>query len=193
MVTAAILAGGQARRLGGRDKSRLMIGAETILDRQLRVLAGVTDRIMIVASDTARFAGLGVPVVADLVPGAGSLGGIHTALAAAAGDRVLVVGCDMPFLTAPFLCFVADAALDADAAMPRTADGWQPLCACYARACAAPLARRLHAGQLRIVDLLDDVRVREIGPAEIAPFDPDGRLLVNVNTPEDLAAAQARA
>jgi molybdopterin-guanine dinucleotide biosynthesis protein A len=189
MSTAAILAGGQARRLGGRDKCRLVIDGRTILDRQLHVLHSVADRVVIVANDVARFLGLGVAVFDDLVSGAGALGGIYTALAIA-NEPVLVVACDMPYLTAPFLTRVMEAAQDADVAVPRAADGYHPLCACYTQACAGPIRQRLDAGMLRVLDLFGDVHVRTIDPVEIAAFDPDGLLLLNVNTPGDLARAQ---
>jgi molybdenum cofactor guanylyltransferase len=188
METAAILAGGRARRLGGRDKSRLLVGGRTILDRQLEALQGLVSRVVIVADEPARFAGAGVPVVADAVPGCGSLGGIYTAVTAAAGP-VLVLACDMPFVTAPFLARVIEAGREADVAIPRTRDGYHPLCACYAPSCAVHLMRRIERRALRVVDLLADVRVCELGPDEIAPFDPDGLLLLNVNTAADLARA----
>ncbi len=76
MQTAAILAGGRARRLGGRDKSRLVVGGRTILERQLDVLRRLVPRIVIVANAPEQFADAGVPVLADAVPGCGSLGGI---------------------------------------------------------------------------------------------------------------------
>jgi len=189
MRTAAILAGGRARRLGGLDKSRLTIGGLTILQRQLDLLQGVADRVIVIASEPARFAGLDVPVVPDLVPGAGSLGGIYTAVAAA-DSPVLVLACDMPFLTAPFLERVFDRGLDVDVALPRSPDGYHPLCACYAPACADPIRRRLEAGALKVIDLLTDVRVRELAPDELEAFDRDGLLLLNINTPDDLARAQ---
>jgi molybdopterin-guanine dinucleotide biosynthesis protein A len=189
MSTAAILAGGRARRLGGLDKSQLVIDGRTILDRQLHVLRGVADRVVIVASDLARFADSGVSVFGDLVPDAGALGGIYTALAIAK-EPVLVVACDMPYLTAPFLTRLMEAAQDADIAVPHAADGYHPLCACYTQACAGPILRRLDAGVLKVLDLFRDVHVRTIDPVEIAAFDPDGLLLLNINTPDDLARAQ---
>jgi hypothetical protein len=82
MQTAAILAGGRARRLGGRDKSRLVIGGRTILERQLDVLRSLVPRIVIVANAPEQFTDAGVAVLADALPGCGSLGGIYTALAA---------------------------------------------------------------------------------------------------------------
>ena len=192
MQTAAILAGGRARRLGGRDKSRLVIGGRTILARQLEVLRRVVTRIVIVANAPEQFADAGVPVLADAVPGSGSLGGIYTALADADGP-VLVLACDMPFVTAPFLARLIEAGQEADIAIPRSRDGYQPLCANYAPACAGPLRRRIEQGALKVVDLLADVRVRELGPDEIATFDPDGLLLLNVNTEDDLVRADRAA
>ena len=189
MSTAAILAGGRARRLGGLDKSQLVIDGRTILDRQLHVLRGSVDRVMIVANDPARFRDSGVPVVGDLVPDTGALGGIYTALAIAK-EPVLVIACDMPYLTAPFLTRVIEAARDADVAVPRAADGFHPLCACYTQACTEPIRQRLGAGALKVLDLFGDVHVRTIDPVEIAAFDPDGLLLVNINTPDDLARVQ---
>ena len=101
MWTAAILAGGQVRRLGGRHKSALRVGADSILDRQLAVLRTLTPHILIVArhrpappsprlppslklrrtaealAEAGRRAGTGmdVHVVEDRVAGAGALGG----------------------------------------------------------------------------------------------------------------------
>ncbi len=193
MQTAAILAGGRARRLGGRDKSRLVVGGRTILARQLDVLQRVVPRIVIVANDAEAFADAGVPVLPDAVPGGGSLGGIYTALADAGGP-VLVLACDMPFVTAPFLARVIDAGQEADIAIPRGRDGYQPLCANYAPGLRrSPSETRIERGALKVVDLLADVRVRELGPDEIAPFDPDGLLLLNVNTADDLARAERAA
>ena len=192
MQTAAILAGGRARRLGGRDKSRLVIGGRTILARQFDVLQRVVTRIVIVANAPEQYADAGVPVLPDAVPGTGSLGGIYTALADAQGP-VLILACDMPFVTAPFLARVIEAGREADIAIPRGHDGYQPLCANYAPACAGPLLRRIEQGALKVVDLLADVRVRELGPDEIAPFDPDGLLLLNVNTADDVARAERAA
>jgi len=191
MSTAAILAGGRARRLGGRDKSQLVIDGGTIFDRQLHVLRSVVDHVIVVANDPDRFADRGVTVVEDLVRDAGALGGIYTALSVAK-EPVLVIACDMPYLTAPFLTRVIEVSQEADVAVPRTADGYHPLCACYTQACAEPIGRRVRAGRLKVLDVFADLHVRTIDPVEIAGFDPDGLLLLNINTPDDVVSAQKR-
>jgi molybdenum cofactor guanylyltransferase len=191
MWTAAILAGGQARRLGGIEKSALLVRGTSILDRQLAVLRSLTPNIMIIASDEHRYQDAGVPVVRDCIRGAGSIGGLYTALMAAPTEQLVVMACDMPFLTAPFLTRLAALGDGADAAIPRDARGLHPICAAWSRRSAPHLRGRIDAGRLRILDALEGLDVREMDPRELARFDPDGRLLLNVNTPDDYARAIA--
>ena len=137
--TAAILAGGRAQRLGGIDKSALIVGARSILDRQLSLLRALTPHLLIVTSDRSRVQTVDVPVVVDRIGGAGSLGGLYTALVEAPTEQVLVIGCDMPFLTAPFLRHLAERGRSADAAVPRDERG---------RASALRLVRPAYSGSL---------------------------------------------
>lgn len=184
--TAAILTGGRARRFGGRDKSALDVGAQSILDRQLAVLRAVTPHVLIIGD---RPAPAGTRVVADRRPACGPLGGLYTALLEARTDQVLLLACDMPFVTAPFLRFLIDAGRDADAAVVRTEDGRHPLCASYRRTCTDAIVRRLDSGRLAMSGLLEEVRVREVTPQEVARYGREGMLLFNINTPDDYARA----
>lgn len=187
--TAAIVAGGAASRLGGRDKSSLPVGGRSILERQLAVLRPLTDRILVVANDPDRFGQASLRVVPDLVPGAAALGGIFTALSTATTERVLVIACDLPFLTGRFIEHLASQAEGFDLTIPRSPDGLQPMCAMYSRRCLEPIRARIAETALRIQELATEVRTREIGPAELAAYDPDGLLFFNVNTPADYRRA----
>ena len=191
MWTAAILAGGQARRLGGIDKSALVVGAGSILDRQLSLLRELTPHILIVAGEAAGPRAADTTVVTDRIPGAGALGGLYTALVEAPTEQVLVIACDMPFLTAPFLARLVERGKGVDAALPRDERGRHPLCASYDRRIAAHLKARIERGELRVGDALAGLDVRELGADELAPFDLDGRLLLNVNTPADYQRARS--
>ncbi|HEX9366490.1 MAG TPA: molybdenum cofactor guanylyltransferase [Vicinamibacterales bacterium] len=195
-VSAAILAGGRARRFGGADKASLSVGRVRIIDRQLAALAAVSGDIRIVANHPERYAGLGVRVIADLVPGAGPLGGLYTALLDAVHDRMLIVACDLPFVTAAlFQRLAAESGppgkidADIDAVVPRSARGVEPLCALYLTRCAAAARARIDRGDLRVAGWLADLHVRELGPEALAPYD-DGSLFENVNTPHDHARAR---
>ena len=189
MWTGAILAGGRARRLGGLNKARLILhpGSASVLDRQLARLRRVVDRTIIIANDAERFSGTGVPVIPDVVPGHGALGGLYTAVHAGT-EWTLVVACDMPFLDERFLEHMA--ALEADLVIPRSARGYEPLCAIYSRACAAPIRERLIRGELKAARLPEGVKVAEMSAETVAAYDPDGLLLLNVNTPHDYERAK---
>jgi molybdopterin-guanine dinucleotide biosynthesis protein A len=179
MHSAAILAGGDARRFGGRDKSALVVDGRTILDRQIAELSSVTNDVLVIRRED------------DLVPGCGPLGGLHAALRAARGDAVFVVACDMPYITAPFATYLLSLARDADIVVPRTERGYHPLCAVYTRACLATVARRLAERRLTMVELLEEMRTREVPAGEIDRFGDRDRLLANVNTPAEYAGLEA--
>ncbi|MBL8951227.1 MAG: NTP transferase domain-containing protein [Myxococcaceae bacterium] len=83
-LTLAILAGGRASRFGGRDKGQLVYQGRTLLDRLLDLRA-VCEATLIVRD--------------DVVPGRGTPGGVVTALLRATTSYVLIVCCDMPFVT----------------------------------------------------------------------------------------------
>ncbi len=97
----------------------------------------------------------------------------------------------MPFLSAPLLRYLAERSGDADVVIPEAAGGPQTLHAVYRKACLPALERRLRAGQLKIVDLLDDVRVLRLTAADVRPFADPELAFMNLNTPEDLARARA--
>jgi molybdopterin-guanine dinucleotide biosynthesis protein A len=211
-AAAAILAGGRGTRLGGADKGALVIGGRTILDRQLDVLSALVDRIVVVGGDhpPASARGVHVPHVADRHPGLGPLAGLQAALhhfsgptaAGASTERppvevLLIVACDLPFLSPAFLALLLDRALagaaEVDAVVPRTEDRLHPLCAAYNRRVRRAVDVRVASRALAVRALFDDLRVAILGPEVIATFDPEGVMLWNVNTPEEYERACARA
>ena len=191
MWTAAILAGGQSRRLGGRNKADLRLGDASLLDRQLALLREVVGPTVIIANDVQRYSACGVPVVPDLTPGAGALGAVYTAIQSAQTDRTLIVACDMPFLSVPLLAYLVAAGQASDIAIPRTARGYEPLCATYSRRCANGLLALIEAGRLRLSGVvgIPGLLVRELGPGELASFGREDELFFNINTPDDYARA----
>jgi molybdopterin-guanine dinucleotide biosynthesis protein A len=186
--SAAVLAGGRGRRLDGRTKPLVDLQGRTILHRQVEALAGLGVVPRLIAPDAAPYAALPFEIVPDLVA-AGALGALYTALATAVTPHVLVVAGDLPFLTGRFLGSLVARRADAEAVVPRPGGRWQPLCAVYHRDVAARLRIRIDRGQWRVTDALEDLTVHAVTDRDLAPFDPDGRLLLNVNTPDDLRLA----
>src|SRR5436190_2042308 len=151
-ISAAILAGGRATRFDGRDKSALVVDAadgRTILERQIAALsplATIPGDILIVG----RASHPAARTIADRVEGCGPLGGLDAALAEAKGDSLLLLACDMPFVTTAFLAHLADCATGAfDAVVPRTERGYHPLCAVYRQSAADAVGKHLAARRSR--------------------------------------------
>jgi molybdenum cofactor guanylyltransferase len=221
MASAAILVGGRARRFGGRDKSALVVGGRTILERQLAALAPLTDDVLLVgsAADVGSATNAGSAFgpsdgpakagphrysegahgyidgahryVEDRVAESGPLGGLDAALAAARDDAVILLACDMPFVTTAWLAYLLASADGFEAVVPRSDRGYHPLCAVYTRACQATVSERLAERMLAMGGLLETVRTRVIEPEDVERFGPGRRLLANVNTPGEFDELEA--
>jgi molybdenum cofactor guanylyltransferase len=192
-LTAAILVGGQARRLGGRNKPRLRIGDRSIVSRQLAVITAVGIRDVLLVGRWDEDPVAHTRHVPDLVEGCGALGGLYSALLVAPAPVVLVLAGDLPFVSPALLHRLIAIAPGEDAIVPRTSAGWHPLCAAYRRTVAPGIKARLDQGALRITDALGGMRVRELTDEELLELDPRGMVLMNVNTPDDLRLAEHRA
>jgi molybdopterin-guanine dinucleotide biosynthesis protein A len=190
-VTGVIQAGGKSTRMGGRPKALLDLGGRRIIERVLDAVTPVVDDVLIVTNTPELYRFLDLPMVGDAWPEHGSLGGIFTGLAAASGEAAFTVACDMPFLHREVARLVVGRAGEGDVVIPRVGGTFETLHAVYAKSCLPHMERRLRAGRLKIVGFFEDVRVVEIAEAEVARHRAPEAVFMNVNTPEELARAQA--
>jgi molybdopterin-guanine dinucleotide biosynthesis protein A len=151
------------------------------------------DDVLIVTNTPALYGFLGVPMVPDVYPDHGSLGGIYSGLAAAGGEAAFTVACDMPFLHPDVARLVVERAGEGDVVIPRVGQQLETMHAVYAKACLPHIEARLKAGRLKIVGFFEDVRVVEIGEAAVARHRAPDVVFMNVNTPDELARARALA
>ncbi len=192
-ITGVIQAGGKSTRMGGDPKALMELGGRPIVARVLDIVRQVTERVLLVTNTPDLYAFLGLPMVPDVFPEGGSLGGIYSGLRAAPGDAAFTVACDMPFLSAPVARLLLARAGEADVVAPRIGEQWETLHACYGKACLAPMERRLREGRLRITGFFEEVRVLAITEAEVAAVGDLARVFMNVNTPDELARARVLA
>jgi molybdopterin-guanine dinucleotide biosynthesis protein A len=193
-----VLAGGLARRMGGGDKCLKLVGGKTILDHVLARLKPQVGPVVLNANgDPARFAAHGLPVAADVVPGfAGPLAGVLTGMEWAAAHApgcgwIVTVAGDAPFVP-PDLVARLTAALQsahADMACVTSSGRDNPVTGLWPVRLASDLRRAVLADGIHKVDTWTARYrlARAEFPAE--PFDP----FFNVNTPDDLVAAEALA
>ncbi len=195
-VAGYVTAGGQSKRFG-QDKALVSLGGEVMLARMCRLVTEATGSATIVADRQRPYAEFGAPVIEDLWPGEGPLGGIVTALLAAQKSEAkcewnLIVSCDMPFLTREFLKHLAARALASaqQAVVPQSAHGREPLCACWRTSAAGELQNAFAGGMRRVNDALKQLRTEVLDEADWKRFDSAGRLFWNMNTAADHAEAQ---
>jgi len=163
-----------------------------IIER-LRPIAG---ELLVTTNHPQDYGFLRLPLLADLKPGRGALGGLYTALYSAKFSLVAVAACDMPFASAPLFTAAADIASEenADLVIARTGEGYEPLHAVYRRdSCLGAVEAAIAADKWRMDSWFTNVRLRVLSADEILKFDPQGLAFSNVNTPDEFAQAEARA
>ena len=175
-VSALILAGGKATRLGGVAKHELVIDGRSIFDRQREVLAPRVAEIVISGATIA-----GHRTVRDAIEGVGPLAGIAAGLAAVTTPWLLVVAGDMPHLTGALVDTMIAARADSlDAIGLRVGALPEPLlCLLHVRV-REVVERRLAAGRFKASGLLTDEGLR------VTWLDADPGTVVNINSPGDL-------
>ena len=190
-ITGVVQAGGKSTRMGGEPKALLEIGGRRIVERVVAAIAPVVDDVLVVTNTPERYAFLGLPMVGDVFPDHGSLGGIYSGLAAASGEVAFTVACDMPFVRTDVARLVVERSAGADVVIPRVGDYLETMHAAYAKACLGPMEACLRAGRLKIVGFFDRVRVLEIAEADVRALADPAVVFMNVNTPDELARARA--
>ncbi|MGO9591833.1 MAG: molybdenum cofactor guanylyltransferase [Candidatus Acidiferrales bacterium] len=191
-ISAFILAGGESSRMG-RDKARLELGGVPLILRTAKLVESVASAPVVIGNPEA-YRAFDLRAIADDWPGAGPLGGIAAALRAAATPWSLIVATDLPYLTREWLEYLIARALatSADAVLPMNARGAEPLCAMYHQRAEPAIRKALERGTRKVTDSLLDVRLETITPAEWNPFDSEGLLFKNMNSPQDYEEAKAR-
>lgn len=185
-MTGIILAGGKNSRMG-INKAFLKIDGIRLIDNILAVYQKIFSEIIIVTNDPLSYTELSETlVVTDIYKGKGALGGIYTGLFYATYDYSFVAACDMPFLNKDFIIYLTGQAGKHDIIVPELSEGFQPLHAIYSRNCLSHIKKLLIADKLKISGFYKEVRLLSIPEEKIKPFNKDGRLFLNVNTPEDL-------
>jgi molybdopterin-guanine dinucleotide biosynthesis protein A len=184
-MTGVILSGGKNRRMGS-NKAFLSPQGERLIDRTVRLFRTLFDQVIIVTATPEDYLDQPVEIVTDILPERGALGGIYTGLFFARNQRAFFAACDMPFLDRGFLEFMIRLAPECDIVVPESPDGPEPLHAIYSRRCLPVIRGLLDKNRLKINGFYPGHSLRSIPPEAIRAFDPQGRMFINVNTPEDL-------
>jgi len=193
-IEGFILVGGKSRRMG-TDKSRLVLGGQSFVERIARELSAVASSVSVVGDTTAEpKLPINIQVAPDVYPEWGALGGVHAALTACSATWALVVACDFPFVTSTLFRSLARGREAFEAVAPIQKDGIpQPLCSLYRVEPCSRLAEQLiKSGERKPIALLQSVRTRWVLFSELSTLEGADCFLDNINTPEDFARVSKR-
>jgi molybdenum cofactor guanylyltransferase len=201
MLTVCIQAGGQSSRMG-EDKALKTFLGRPLIQRVIDRLSPIADEVIVTTNRPDDYSFLNVPLIPDLKPGRGALGGLYTAIASASHSFVAVVACDMPFASAALIEAAtrimiqegADVAIARE--VPQTeqagkSQGYEPLHAVYRReTCLTAINAAIEADQWKVIAWFPQVMVRVLTSDEVKRYDPTGLAFWNVNTPDEFREAE---
>jgi molybdopterin-guanine dinucleotide biosynthesis protein A len=180
-VAGYVLAGGNSTRMGA-DKALLLFEGATLVQRIACCVEKVTGNATLVG-DPQKYRTLGFPVIPDVRPGLGPLGGMEAALLHSASEWNLIVACDMASVDSEFLQTLASEArelpLEKDCLVPVGPDGRpQPLTALYRRRCLPVFSEALDRNRTKVTDAVNSLHA-------VFRQTADAKSFQNVNTPQD--------
>lgn len=172
----------------GTDKSFVLLNGKPLLQHVIERVSELKLPVMLIANEREKYSEFGLPVFADIIPNAGSLGGIYTALRQGDDEhtRTLCVACDMPFLNPLLLRSLIEQSWAFDAVVPFVDGTAHGLHAVYSPSCLPIMSLQIESGDLTIQRVFPQVKTQFVGEQALRSFDPDLRSLVNLNTPTDL-------
>ncbi len=165
----------------GQDKALLPWKGSTLLESVAREVYNAAGNVTLIGSPE-RYGSLGFPVISDKMEGCGPLGGLQAALSATTAEWNVLVACDMPAVTTQLLEQLLEAAeaSGADALVPSTPAGLEPLCAVYHVRLLPAVESAIHSKLLKMHDFVSSIQ---------ACFWPtaDASVFRNINTPQEFS------
>lgn len=185
---ALIVCGGQSRRMG-QAKALLPFGDETILQRIVRIVSPLVDEVVLLTAKTQEppQVALSFTQLPDRVEGQGPAAALADGLKYVApwAKAAVVLGCDMPLITADSLEYLFAQLKDHDAVIPLYEQKPQSLAAVYRPAAALEkFDEILASGNQRLLACIEPLGAQWVSPEDLARVDPLLGLLHNVNTPD---------
>ncbi len=188
--SGVILAGGMSSRFQGRNKALLEVNGRRMVESVMTVFQSFFDEILIVTNTPRQYLRYDVTLVSDIFPARSSLTGIHAGLFYAHHPHILVAACDTPFIRKQMIRLILSRIKpEADAVMPETPSGTEPLLAAYAASALPVVERALRQEKFKIKQVFKKMRVVKISKERVLETDPELKSFININTAADLDRA----
>ena len=167
----------------GTDKGLINLQGVSLVERIIRQISHIFPNIFIVTNNIAEYSKFGYPMVSDLLPDIGPLGGLYTALDHDKHDYTLLLSCDMPLVSQGMLLYLMGAVDAYDVVVPRLSKTShpEPLRAIYSKRCFSIIEKFIEEGGRRVIGFYSEINVRYVERKEIESVDPGARSFFNAN------------
>ena len=185
-MDALILAGGENKRMPV-IKAFIEINHRKIIDSNVNLLKTMFNRVIISTNNPELYFYLGIPMVGDIINYKGPMTGIFSALNLPDVSELFVLACDMPFINAILIKYIADMWKDEwDALIPIFNEKPQPLHGIYSKKIVKKMQAEIEYEKRSLIEFLRKINISYIEEKEVRNIDPEGRSFVNINTIKDL-------
>ncbi|GMQ82995.1 MAG: molybdenum cofactor guanylyltransferase MobA [Rhodothermia bacterium] len=181
-ISLGLLVGGQSARFGS-EKYRAELNGVPLIEHVYRAARGLVDEVLLSVGSGEKEIDLPHDrIVVDTLPGAGPLAGIHACMSEASNDWLLILACDLPFVTGETLTRLIQKAKEPNRiVMCRSRDGQtQPLCCCYHCSLMPLLESAIREERFGVHQFVDSV-------SNVVELEVPSEELRNINHPDDLA------
>lgn len=184
-INGFVLAGGKSCRMG-QDKGLMRLEGQPLVLCAAEILRPLVHTVTLLAPPE-RYGNLGLPVVADRWPEGGPLAALCTGLLVSDAEWNLFLACDLPRVSGKLieLLVARMRTTRTGAVVPRTSDGWQPLCAGYHARCRTAFELAIRQDRLSIVELFEELHPEAVTPGEMANAGVTEAEFININTPQE--------
>lgn len=184
-ITGLILAGGKSTRFG-KNKALVEMDGVRLIERVIRVMGSVFQRLIIITNTPHEYAYLKLPMVEDLIKGLGPLGGLYTGLESISDETGFFVACDMPFLSEPLIRHMAAIRGDFDVVLPKIDWKIEALHGLYSKRCLPAIKEAIDSQEYQVIRFFPKIRVKYLDENEIRKYDPKLKTFFNINNPQEL-------
>ncbi|MDX8406231.1 MAG: molybdenum cofactor guanylyltransferase [Mariprofundus sp.] len=187
--TAVILTGGESRRMGS-DKAAVLLHGKPLLQHVLEQLEPLFADIVISVREHRD--GFTCPQIIDVSEGRGPMVGIQAALEQVQTPWIFVIGCDMPFVSAPLIAHLASKRSSHDAVVCYADDRPQPLFGFYATSCLPLMRTRIAQGKRSMIRLLETLDSYMLAELQVKAIDPQLKSLISLDSVADVKRMESK-
>jgi|WetSurMetagenome_2_1015567.scaffolds.fasta_scaffold218039_1 molybdenum cofactor guanylyltransferase len=131
-ITGSILAGGKSLRMG-TNKSLLMIGMLTVIERVVKLMKNLFQEVIIITNQPGEYSFLDLPMFEDIHKNTGPLAGIQSALVNATTEKSFIISCDMPLMTEDVIKYLVEYPTNKLITIAKADNFVQQLCGLYSQ------------------------------------------------------------